>query len=466
MKFYFKKILFIVILGILFTILVGYFTLKYLHGEKRIDETKTVFIKKTDNGFQLIRNGSPFYIKGAGGNTHFKELAEIGANTVRVYDTINIQYILDEAYKYKLAVIVDIPLPKYTVQYNSYLDPEKNDALKHQIAVLVKKYKNHPALLMWNLGNEVHYPVVLYKRKLIQFFRKSHHKQEINFINVYNELIDVMHLEDPNHPVCTTIIAFDTSKEMESIYFNSPNIDLVSFNIFAKIKTFKFTSSRISFLFGSKPYYISEWGSDGHWESEKTAWLAPIEPTSSKKAEQIRDRLKILAEMNDGTCLGNLVFYWGQKQEITHTWFLIIDEQGRKSQSYYELQNNWTNQTKNNLVAPQMQYMLIGERGPRSNLVFRPNEIRKAQIYLLGKKDSTLKFNWEIYEEGWNYYGANARQKKAKIISGCIENPKDSIVTFRIPAVEGPYRIFAYVYDMNGNFATANTPFYVLKTND
>ena len=447
-------------------ILMGYFTLKYLHGEKRTDETKAVFIKKADNGFQLIRNGSPFYIKGAGGNTHLKELADIGANTVRVYDTINIQHILDEAHKYKLAVIVDIPLPKYTVQYNSYLDTEKNNALKHQITVLVKKYKNHPALLMWNLGNEVHYPVVLYRRRLIHFFRKSHHRQEINFINVYNELIDVMHQEDPDHPVCTTIIAFDNSKERESIYLNSPEIDLISYNIFAKIKTFKFTSSRISFLFGPKPYYISEWGSDGHWETEKTTWLAPIEPTSSKKAEQIRDRLKILSKINDGACLGSLVFYWGQKQEITHTWFLILDELGRKTQTYYDLKSSWTGQSQSNLLAPQMKFMFIGKRGATNNLVFKPNDVKKAQIFLEGKKDSALRFHWEIYEEGWNYYGANAKQKKAKMIPDCIENTNDSIVTFRIPSVEGPYRIFAYVYDKNGNFATANTPFYVLKAND
>ncbi|MBA4409528.1 MAG: glycoside hydrolase family 2 TIM barrel-domain containing protein [Bacteroidota bacterium] len=459
-----KKQLFILfLLGIIFMILMGLFTLKYLRGEKRIDETRTVFIKKTDNGFQLIRNGSPFSIKGAGGNTHLKELAEIGANTVRVYDTINIQHILDEAHKNKLAVVVDIPLPKYTKQYNSYLNTDENNILKQKIKVLVNKYKNHPALLMWNLGNEVRYPIILYKRRLINFFKKSYFSQEINFIKIYNELIDIMHLEDPNHPVCTTIIAFDSSKERESIYLNSPEIDLISYNIFAKIKTFKFTSSRISFLFGPKPYYISEWGSDGHWESEKNKWQAPIEPTSSKKAEQIRERYEIITSGKDGACLGNLVFYWGQKQEITHTWFCIIDDQGRKSQTYYELQNCWLNQPKNTYHAPQMRYMLIEKKGARDNLVFKPNEIKKAQVFIDGEKDSKLTFNWEIYEEGWVYYGANAKQKLTKKISGCIENPEDSVVTFRVPAKEGPYRIFAYIYDQNGYFATSNTPFYVLN---
>jgi hypothetical protein len=32
---------------------------------------------------------------------------------------------------------------------------------------------------------------------------------------------------------------------------------------------------------------------------------------------------------------------------------------------------------------------------------------------------------------------------------------------FRAPAQPGPYRLFLYAYDGNGNAATANFPFYV-----
>ncbi len=445
-------------------LLMGFFTLKHFHGEKRVDETKTVFIKKTDTGFQLYRNGSPFNIQGASGNSHFEELAHIGGNTIRVFDTINIHNILNEAQKNNLAVIVDIPLPKYTPEYNSYLNENNNIVLKQKIRILVNKHKNHPALLMWNLGNEVHYPIVLYKRKLINLFSKTLFSQENNFIKIYNELIDIVHLEDPNHPVCTTLIAVESKNQIESIYLNSPEIDLLSFNIFAKIKDFNFTSDRVSFLFGAKPYYISEWGTDGHWESEKTLWMAPIEQTSAKKAEQVKTRYNIIKERNDGTCLGHLIFYWGQKQEITHTWFSIFDAMGRKSQIYYELQNIWKNQSNTANGAPKVRYMLIDKKGARSQLVYKPNEIKKAQVFLDGEPDTTLRYNWEIYEENWNYKGANDRQKISEKISGCIETLEDNTAIFRVPAKEGPYRIFAYIYDRKGNFAVTNTPFYVLNS--
>lgn len=459
-----KKQLFVLILLVIFCIiLMGFFTLKHLRTEKITDETRTVFVKKTDKGFQLFRNGSPFYIQGASGNSHFEELANIGGNTIRVFDTINIQNILNEAQKNNLAVIVDIPLPKYTVKFNSYLNDDNNNVLKQNIKALVKKYKSHPALLMWNLGNEVHYPIILYKRRLINFISKSFFHQENNFIKIYNELIDIIQQEDPNHPVGTTLIAVDNTNEIESIYLNSPEIDLLSFNIFAKIKTFNFNSSRVSFLFGTKPYYISEWGPDGHWESEFTAWKAPVEPTSTKKAEQVKARSELISEISDGTCLGNLAFYWGQKQEITHTWFSIFDEQGRKSQSYYELQNSWTNQSGKSISVPQMKYMLVENKGARDNIVFQPNEIKRAEIFFDGEIDSTLKYKWEIYEENWNYYGANAKQKVTRKISDCFESIDDCKATFRVPAVEGPYRIFAFIYDNDGNFACTNTPFYVLN---
>ncbi len=43
----------------------------------------TVEIKKTAQGFQLLRHGQPYFIKGVGGSTHFDLLKTTGANSVR-----------------------------------------------------------------------------------------------------------------------------------------------------------------------------------------------------------------------------------------------------------------------------------------------------------------------------------------------------------------------------------------------
>ena len=56
------------------------------------EDTPTVFVKQTTQGYRLIQNGVPFLIKGAGGDIKYlKELKEAGANTVRIYDTLHLK---------------------------------------------------------------------------------------------------------------------------------------------------------------------------------------------------------------------------------------------------------------------------------------------------------------------------------------------------------------------------------------
>ncbi len=50
------------------------------------------------------------------------------------------------------------------------------------------------------------------------------------------------------------------------------------------------------------------------------------------------------------------------------------------------------------------------------------------------------------------------------LIPTVIENVKLNEVLFQVSALEGPYRIFVHINDQFGNFATTNTPFYVLNS--
>ena len=441
-----KKQLFILtLIGTLIIIFMGYCTLRFLHRGKLVDETKTVFIKKNDKGFQLYRNGIPFYIKGASGNSHFKELAEIGGNAIRLYDTINLSNFLDEALRNDLAVIVDIPIPKYYKEYNLYGNDQDNIRITQKIKVLVKKYKSHPALLMWNLGNEVNYPLVFWSN---------------TFIKTFNEIIDLIHIEDPNHPVCTSI-AGTSRKSIISIHIHSPGIDLFSFNSFGDLKSNNYHLSQISYLFGAIPYYISEWGPDGDWQVNRTSWMAPIEPTSSKKIEQIKTRYKIITENNDASCLGSLVFYWGNKLECTQTWFsLFMDD--HRSEVINEIENLWK---KSNSKSPlfDLDYMLLDSRGALDNIVFAPGELKFAEVVFSKIKTDSVRIKWEIFPEVW-YNDTTINRKKPRKAVNCFNDFEKNKANFITPGIEGPYRIFAYIYDQKGNFATTNTPFYVLNT--
>ena len=67
----------------------------------------------------------------------------------------------------------------------------------------------------------------------------------------------------------------------------------------------------------------------------------------------------------------------------------------------------------------------------------------------------------------FNQCVSNTRRHWTKIhtkkILDCFDKDDGNKLTFRTPAIEGPYRIFVFIYDQKGNFATTNTPFYVLN---
>lgn len=458
-----KKLLFVILLFFVLTLIIfTYLAFTYFHRERVVDENRTVYIHPTNDGFQLIRNGKPFIINGACGNVNLELLAKIGANTIRIYDTTNITEILDEAHKLNLAVVVDIDIPKYSNTYNFYLDKSNTDSLKQNVENLVKKHRDHPALLMWNLGNEVNYPYVLFKKTIVNFFTKSHYRNENLFIQTFNSLIDIIHRNDPNHPVSTTFITARSKKQIASLYVNSPDLDLLSYNIFGALKNYDFYSKQLDLFFGKKPYYISEWGIDGPWlsECEVTSWMSKIEPTSTKKIEQIRERYHIIQESINGTCLGSLFFYWGLKQECTHTWFSVFDDQGSQSEIIYELSKLWGSNTIEK-SAIGLDYMLLNGKGSKDNVILAPNRNMVAEVIFSQKYDN-LKIVWELYQDAW-YINSVDNETRPPIVIGSFESLQSTKAEFVVPEKEGPYRIFAYVYDNNGYFATTNIPFYVLK---
>ncbi|WP_189360677.1 glycoside hydrolase family 2 TIM barrel-domain containing protein [Algibacter mikhailovii] len=412
---------------------------------KSVDERRSVYIKTIDSKPILFRNGKPFKIRGAAGarDASFELLSKIGGNTIKVYDTINLKSVLDRAFENQLAVIVDIRLPKYNEKYNAYSDQNQNDKLKQEVKKLVLKYRNHPALLCWNLGNEIDYPFVLIKN---------------SFINTYNQLIDIIHTNDPNHLISTTLTA--SVKQTLAIHYHSPNLDLLGFNTFGALKRLDLVLERVNLIREPLPFYIGEYGYNGPWEQESTSWGAPIEPTSTKKSEMYANRFYNIVE-NDMQSVGDLVFYWGQKQERTHTWFSIFDEAGRTSEVYYKLNELWGGKSSNLKHPPKIDYMLIDNKGAKDNLIYKPDMVKTAQLFFEKNKNSKYQIVWEIYAEGWDYNLADIEKDPLRISKDTINS--GSSHTFKTPDKTGPYRIFVYVYDDFGNYATTNTPFYILE---
>jgi exo-beta-1,3-glucanase (GH17 family) len=71
--------------------------------------SKVEVITRSDGSFQLLRNGEPYYIKGAGGTVKLEELKNYGGNSIRTWGIApDTDKILDEAHKLGLTVCFGI----------------------------------------------------------------------------------------------------------------------------------------------------------------------------------------------------------------------------------------------------------------------------------------------------------------------------------------------------------------------
>jgi hypothetical protein len=404
-----------------------------------------VHVEGSNGRYQLIRNEEPFLIKGAAGFSHLRMLDRSGANTIRTWDTTGLREILDSAQAHHLAVMVGLPLYNSNHITNYYNDSVEVNKLCTRLLGVVDRYKNHPALLMWCLGNELNY-----------FYRPDD-----DFFKTFNRMVDGIHAHDPDHPVTTALLNF-TRKGIYNLRTEVPDLDIVSINTYGRLSKLKSDLEGFSW-FWDGPFIVAEWGINGYWESDSTVWGAPIENTSSKKAEQYKDIFLERMPYENPRYLGSFVFYWGALHEKTPTWYGLFDSAGSVSESVSALSSVWGGQTFLH-HAPEVEYMLIEGRGARENIILTANTIHHAEIVM--KDADSLEWHWEIRPEDWykeksDDFGKN-RKAPAPIDSLIIRN-NGKTVTFAAPSREGPYRIYIWIHDAHGNFATANTPFYVIE---
>lgn len=118
-------------------------------------EAVRVEVKRTGESWQLLRGGKPYYVKGAGGDASKKLLVECGGNSFRTWGVDDkTQSQLDEAQRLGLTVTVGIWLghERHGFDYSSV---DQVAAQTKAVREAVLKFKDHPAVLCWAIGNEM-----------------------------------------------------------------------------------------------------------------------------------------------------------------------------------------------------------------------------------------------------------------------------------------------------------------------
>lgn len=399
-----------------------------------------VEIRRSDSGWQLLRGGQPYFIKGAGGSSYPERIAAYGGNSIRTWGTRGGEKVLDSAQKYGLTVLMGLDVASERHGFNY----DDTAAVRRQLLHLreeVMKYKDHPALLAWGIGNELN---LQYKNPAVW--------------DAVNDISRMIHQLDPNHPV-TTVLAGVNKGLVDYIKSRTGDLDLLAINTYGGLSTLPHTLRQSGW---DGPYMVTEWGPTGHWEGLQTAWRSPIEETSSEKASVYRSRYEYGVENDRKNCLGSYVFLWGQKQERTPTWYGVFTEKGEESEVVDLMQFLWSGNWPKNL-APHIYSLQLDHKTAIQNVYLHPGAGYPVLAVAADPDNDRLTYRWELLPEPTKVGDGGDFESRPKPLEGLITGGAGGKTQLKAPAEEGAYRLFVYISDGSNNIATGNIPFYVRK---
>lgn len=386
---------------------------------------------RVDTATGMSRGGKPYFVKGAGGGGCLEQLAARGANSVRTWTTNELAKTLDQAEKLGLTVSAGIWLES-ECSWFSYQNPEHCARQTERVRKEVMLYRDHPALLAWGIGNEVEGDgtgVALWRQ--------------------LDRLALLVRELDPAHPTFTTVAGLSPAKAA-GMNTHAPNIDYVGINTYGGVPTLRKHLEKIGW---KRPWMLTEWGPRGFWESPKSLAGAPLEQTSSEKAEMIRKAYRTTIT-NDGGCLGSYVFVWGWKFEATATWFGIFTHEGETTATADALQEVWRAATPANR-APAIEPI----RGAPKSAVAAGGTF-DASVKASDPDGDPLAWQWAVLPEPKSPNGHKS-PPMPKSVSGAIAKVSGDRVSVTAPDKPGIYRLHVWVKDGKGHAATANMPFEV-----
>ena len=393
------------------------------------------------DGYRLIVDGAPFFIKGAGLEFgQLKSLANAGGNTFRTWRVENgerdVIDILDEAETLGLKVCMglDIARERHGFDYSD------KDAVKAQNAQMMKdvmRLKDHPALLMWGLGNELNLRA-----------------ENQGVWDAVEDLATRIKEVDPDHPVTTMLAGID-APTVSAIAERAPSLDFLSFQIYGEIDQLPEILAKAGY---DGPYQITEWGPTGHWESPETNWGRPFEPSSTQKAKDIARRYNEIILADSKCCLGAYIFLWGQKQERTPTWYGMFLEDGQRTEAVDVMQKAWTGATPE-VTTPSIRSLALNQKTAPASIKAHIGDPLRAEVTVDGADDSLI--SWRVREEvptALQSDGGDFEPTPPTIQSLLATQSKHFEFQVSQP---GEYRLFCQIDTPHQSSAVTNIPFLI-----
>ena len=327
-----------------YSILFVLVTVSLLACEKTTNNTVRIDAQK------IVVNDRPYLIKGIcyhpvpkGSNERsfvsidqdLSLMIEAGINTIRVYAPIDDVAILDKIHAAGIKLIVGF----------GYNQGGVFDIASGSLLDYVTKYKTHPAILFWELGNEYNYHPEWFDGDIN------------NWYTALEKTAQLINALDANHPVSTAHGEIPTQEVLNE----NPSIDVWGVNVYrwdlpaSLIEEWKSRST--------KPLYFSEAGADSYMTIEKDGYAAGENQKAQADAtETILNQLFEYPEIVSGVTLFSFTDGWWKagnpnQQDVggwapnssgvpydgapNEEYWGIVDIERNKKEAFYVLQKKY-----------------------------------------------------------------------------------------------------------------------------
>ena len=210
-------------------------------------------------------------------------MQEAGIGVVRVYVPIAEEAVLDKFAEKGMKIITSFGHNQdsiYDLQSGTYLD-------------YVRKFKDHPAVYLWELGNEYNYHPEWFGGDLR------------NWYTTLEAAVDAIHGVDSAHPVTT---AHGEIPDSTALY-HGRNLDMWGFNVYRWDLPASFVADWRAK--SNKPFYFSELGADSYMTIAKDSLERGVNESAQAIAVgNIIDELSPLAHEFEGMTLFSFTDGW------------------------------------------------------------------------------------------------------------------------------------------------------------
>ena len=343
--------------------------------------------------------------------TDFAAIKSSGANTLRIYGpgvydrtTFNVaaQYGLKVHYSFW------VPNPKTFINNEAYLAQ-----LATEIKRTVKRYKNNPDIISWNIGNYSLQQLSDYYFKPELFYR-----QQI-YINWLKQLVHDIKLADPSRMITADVLVSPSMKEtVGRLHDEIPEIDA-----FGLVHSDKIPADSIQTDQLTVPHYFSS--------------ANPKQYFKSKTAKG-----------------GIFIENWQDQQTASGVSFNgLKDIWGRNKPEYYQLLNHWKGYSDNHQLPDVKILRPAMTTAPREVLPYYALVNRDNNWHFAQSLQTGLQFEWyQIRTDGWG------NPVEIKLLQ------KGAYINYKVPENPSQYRL--YLVASKGNDITTASSILNIPLND